>query len=66
MGQSVTCMGALHSEPMFINCQQPMQLDTDTITNISYNCVPAARQQKPSVIFEGNLNPPESRARHVT
>ena len=22
MGQSVTCMGALHPEPMFINCQQ--------------------------------------------
>ena len=64
MGQSVTCMGALHPEPMFINCQQLS--DTDIISNLSYNCVPADRQAKPSIIFEGNLNPPESRARQLT
>ena len=39
----------------------------------SYSCdaylwciITAARQEKPSIIFEGNLNPPESRARHLT
>ena len=35
-------------------------------SDLSYCCVLAARQEKPSFIFEGNLNPPESRARHLT
>ena len=35
-------------------------------SNLSYYCVPAARQEKPSFIFEGNLNPSESRVRHIT
>ena len=55
MGQSVTCMRALHSEPMFINCQQP--LDTDIITNLSQNCVPAARQEKTLNYFRGKPEP---------
>ena len=64
MGQRVTCIGALHPKPMFIKL--PTTLNTDMISNLSYCCVPAACQEKPSFIFEGNLNPPESRARHLT
>ena len=30
------------------------------ISNLSYDCVPAARQEKPSFIFEGNLNLPKA------
>ena len=36
------------------------------ISNLIYYCVPAARLEKPLFISEGNLNPPESRARHIT
>ena len=63
MVQTVTCIGALHPKPCLLNCQQ---LNTDMTSDLSYCCVLAARQEKPSFIFEGILNPPESRARHLT
>ena len=49
--------------PYILNCSQ---LNTDMISNLSYYCMPAVLQEKPSFIFKGNLNPPQSRARHFT
>lgn len=53
-------MGALHPKLMFIKLPSTLYRRVEIK---SYDCVSAARQQKPPFIFEANLNLPESSAR---